>query len=172
MKFGTILNSSCPHSYKQGSVTFTAASHRMAIKLFRLYFSGKAFWRSKGNLHSTVDTCEQVECWRALKSSPADKNKCNMCIHHELVYSSMFYLLLLSWNWPVWYSQWSTTLACAIDGKIMTFQQNCLLLPLWVGFVYMADGRVYKLMKWIIHMDHRSTLESIKLFMFNLKPLW
>lgn len=169
IKLGTILNSSCQHSYKQGSVTFT-----VAIKLFWLYFSGKAFWRSEGNLHSTVDPREQIECWRALRSSPADKNKCNVCIHHEQVYSClMFYLLLVSWNCdlcdipsdpPLWPVQ--------LMVKSWLFNKTaCFCLCGWALCTWQM-GRSTNVMKSSVQMTHRSILDSMRLFMFNLKPLW
>lgn len=74
---------------------------------------------------------------------------------------------------PVWYSQWSTSLACAIDGKIWWFSTK---LPV---FAFMCEdsctwqmGEFTNAMKLGIQMNHRYTLESFRLVIFHFKPWW
>lgn len=112
---------------------------------------------------------EQVECWKALKSSPADENKFNVYIHDELVSSRlMFYFLLFLetvicvifpvirhsglCNWWLKSDDFST--------KLPAFAFMC-------GVCAWPMGGYTNVMKLSIQMNYRSTLESFRLFMFN-----
>lgn len=173
IKFGTILNSSCLHSYKQGSVTFTAASHQVAIKLFWLYFSGKAFWRSEGK--------PSFYCWHVRSGRMLESNKVEPCRQKQM--QRAFTMNWFTAAWCFIYCCCLETDLCDIPSdpplwpvqlmvKSWLFNKTaCFFLCGW-GLCTWQTGGSTNVMKLSIHMDHGSTLESIKLVMFNLKPLW
>lgn len=117
---------------------------------------------------------KQVECWKALKSSPADKNKFNVYIYDELVSSRlMFYFLLFLetvicvifpvirhsglCNWWLKSDDFST--------KLPAFAFMC-------GVCAWPMGGYTNEMKLSIQMNYSSTLESFRLFVFNYVEVW